>query len=192
MGREHKPFESGKNAAPGALDRHFRTNSRPLCPCADARSGARACVAGTIGAVSVDVERPCRALDHLLRDHHFFDPFEARQIEHGVEQNALHDPHACQEQRLSPAGRAKKITCLRGGYWAPLNVAFDGCRAHIFAWAQNSIQMTIPRGPTRTPEKIRRLSLGVIRRRTTHRAAVSINSSTFAQIAACLPAAQDR
>src|SRR6266478_528052 len=54
-------------------------------------SGARARVAGTIGAVGVDVERPRGALDDLLRDHHFFDPLEARQIEHRVEQDALHE-----------------------------------------------------------------------------------------------------
>src|SRR5215217_6339861 len=52
---------------------------------------ARARVAGTIGAVGVDVEGPRGALDDLLRDHHFFDPLEARQIEHRVEQDALHN-----------------------------------------------------------------------------------------------------
>src|SRR5262249_288866 len=51
-------------------------------------SGARARVAGTIGAVGVDVEGPRGALDDLRRDHHFLDPLEARQIEHRVEQDA--------------------------------------------------------------------------------------------------------
>src|SRR6266540_226418 len=49
---------------------------------------ARACVAG---ASAVDVERPCGALHDLLGDHHFLDTFEARQVEHGVEQDTLHD-----------------------------------------------------------------------------------------------------
>ena len=43
------------------------------------------------GASTVDVERPSGALDDLPRDHHLFDPFETRQVEHGVEQDALHD-----------------------------------------------------------------------------------------------------
>jgi TPP-dependent pyruvate/acetoin dehydrogenase alpha subunit len=44
-------------------------------------SGARAGRAGIRRAVGVDVERPRGALDDLLRDHHFLDPLEARQIE---------------------------------------------------------------------------------------------------------------
>src|SRR5215211_6091832 len=59
--------------------------ARPRMP----DSGARARVAGTMGAVGVDVEGPRGTLDDLLRDHHFFDPLEARQIEHRVEQDAL-------------------------------------------------------------------------------------------------------
>src|ERR1700730_14348124 len=31
------------------------------------------------------------SLHDLLRDHHFLDAFEARQLEHGVQQNAFHD-----------------------------------------------------------------------------------------------------
>src|SRR5437867_624107 len=54
-------------------------------------SGARAGRAGIRRAVGVDVEWSRGALDDLLRDHHFLDPLEARQIEHCVEQDALHD-----------------------------------------------------------------------------------------------------
>ena len=54
-------------------------------------SGARAGRVGIRRAVGVDVERPRSALDDLLRDHHFLDPLEARQVEHGVEQDSLHD-----------------------------------------------------------------------------------------------------
>src|SRR6266566_5186055 len=54
-------------------------------------SGACAGRGGIRRAVGVDVERPRGALDDLLRDHHFLDPLETRQIEHRVEQNALHD-----------------------------------------------------------------------------------------------------
>src|ERR1700687_1587503 len=47
--------------------------------------------AGVPCAVGIDVERPRGALDHFLGDHHLLDPLEARQVEHGVEQDALHD-----------------------------------------------------------------------------------------------------
>src|SRR5262249_21389521 len=43
------------------------------------------------GASAVDVERPRGALDDLFRDHHLLDAFEARQVEHGVEQDPLQD-----------------------------------------------------------------------------------------------------
>src|SRR5262245_55467881 len=51
-------------------------------------SGAGARVAGAVG---IDVERTRRPLDHLARNHHLLDAFEAGEIEHGVEQDALHD-----------------------------------------------------------------------------------------------------
>src|SRR5262245_37760918 len=47
--------------------------------------------AGVAGAVGIDVKRTRRPLDHLTRDHHLLDAFEAGEIEHGVEQDALHD-----------------------------------------------------------------------------------------------------
>ena len=43
------------------------------------------------GASSENVERLCGALDDFAGDHYLLDVFEARQVEHGVEQNALHD-----------------------------------------------------------------------------------------------------
>jgi hypothetical protein len=45
-----------------------------------------ACVAGPVGA-GIDVERPRGALDDLFRDHDFLYAFEARQVEHRVEQD---------------------------------------------------------------------------------------------------------
>jgi hypothetical protein len=56
--------------------------------CGRYRLGGRARVACTI---RVDVERPGRAFDHFLGDHNLLHPFQARQIEHSVEQDALHD-----------------------------------------------------------------------------------------------------
>src|SRR5262249_36817030 len=50
-----------------------------------------ACVARPVGAVGIDVERPRGTLDDLFRDYDLLDAFEARQVEHGVEQNAFHD-----------------------------------------------------------------------------------------------------
>src|SRR6266545_5050754 len=44
-----------------------------------------------VGASGVDIERPCGALHNFPGDHHLLDAFEARQVEHGVEQDALHD-----------------------------------------------------------------------------------------------------
>src|SRR5262245_30806396 len=43
------------------------------------------------GAVGIDVERPRGTLDDLFRDHDLLDAFEARQVEHGVEQDTFHD-----------------------------------------------------------------------------------------------------
>jgi hypothetical protein len=58
---------------------------------AAAGSGARPGVAGTIGVVGADVQRWGGALDDLPRDYHLLDILEARQIEHDIEQDALHD-----------------------------------------------------------------------------------------------------
>src|SRR5208282_3171624 len=55
-------------------------------------SGARSAgIAGAIRPVGIDVERPSGTLDDFSGDHDLLDAFEARQIEHGVEQNGLHD-----------------------------------------------------------------------------------------------------
>ena len=71
-------------------------------------SGARAAgIAGAIGTVGVDVERPRGALDDFARDHDLLDAFEARQIEHGVEQDALHD-------RAQPARAGLAVDRLAG------------------------------------------------------------------------------
>src|SRR5262249_33653875 len=54
-------------------------------------SGSGCGRAGVARAIGVDVERTGGVLDHFLRDHDLLDAFEARQIEHGVQQYALHD-----------------------------------------------------------------------------------------------------
>src|SRR5580692_11708399 len=55
-------------------------------------SGARPTgIAGAVRPVGIDVERPGAALDDLARDDDLFDAFQARQVEHGVEQDHLHD-----------------------------------------------------------------------------------------------------
>ena len=66
-----------------------------------ADSGARPGVAGTIGVVGVDVQRWGRALDDLPRDHQLLDILEARQIEHDIEQDALHDRPQSARPRLA-------------------------------------------------------------------------------------------
>ena len=43
------------------------------------------------GASGVAVERPRGALHDVLRDHHLLDTVEARQVEHGVEEECFHD-----------------------------------------------------------------------------------------------------
>src|SRR5581483_11705363 len=54
-------------------------------------SRTRAAGVAAVGPVGVDVERPRRSLHDFPGNDHFLDPFQARQIEHGVEQDALHD-----------------------------------------------------------------------------------------------------
>src|SRR5215475_4489707 len=61
-------------------------------------SGARAGVARPVG---VNVERARRTLDDLARDHHFLDALETRQVEHGIEQDALHDRTQAARPRLA-------------------------------------------------------------------------------------------
>src|SRR5580692_3082845 len=57
-----------------------------------AMSGARPTgIAGAVRPVGIDVKRPGAALDDLARDHDLFDAFQARQVEHRVEQDHLHD-----------------------------------------------------------------------------------------------------
>jgi hypothetical protein len=58
-------------------------------------SGAR--VAGSICAVSINIQRRRGSIHDLLRDHHFLDAFEAGQIEHGVIRAAF--PRSSKEKR---------------------------------------------------------------------------------------------
>src|SRR5262245_66618669 len=45
----------------------------------------------TVGTVRIDVQRTCSSLDHLARDDDFLDAFQAREVEHGLDQAALQD-----------------------------------------------------------------------------------------------------
>src|ERR1700704_3743012 len=51
-------------------------------------SGARAFFAGAVG---VDAQGPCAALYDLWADDDLLHPFEAGQLEHGIEEDRLHD-----------------------------------------------------------------------------------------------------
>src|SRR5712691_10262694 len=69
-----------------------RRSMRNTCRTSAAPRLALRCARARVASASaVNVERPCGALHDLLGDHHFLDTFEARQVEHGVEQDALHD-----------------------------------------------------------------------------------------------------
>src|SRR5262249_16929921 len=54
------------------------------------RSGAGV-LDGAVGAVRIDVERARRAFHDLAGDHDLFHAFQARQIEHGLQQDGLED-----------------------------------------------------------------------------------------------------
>src|ERR1700736_866980 len=53
------------------------------------RSGAGAAFDGAVGTIGVDIERASRSLDHFARDHDLFNAFQARKIEHCLEQDAF-------------------------------------------------------------------------------------------------------
>src|ERR1700684_188965 len=77
------------------------------------RLGAGAALHGAVGTVGVDVERTRRSFHNFARDHDLFDTFQARKIEHGLEQNALKDGTQTPRAGLAldrPAGdRAKRL-----------------------------------------------------------------------------------
>src|SRR6266542_3275305 len=50
---------------------------------------------------------PRGALDDLFRDHDFLDAFEARQVEHGVEQDTFHDRAQSARPGLAVDGLAR-------------------------------------------------------------------------------------
>src|SRR5262249_19009079 len=72
-------FHTPRTNRPAGL-RHRAAGLRAFCG-----------IAHPVGPVGIDVQRPRGALDHLFRDHGLFDSFEARQVEHGVEEDSLHD-----------------------------------------------------------------------------------------------------
>jgi hypothetical protein len=77
--------------------------------------GPRARVAGPVGP-GIDVERPRGALDDLFRDHDLLDAFEARQVEHGVEQDTALDPDrrlgfVVDQRCRRPRGKALVLRC---------------------------------------------------------------------------------
>ena len=60
-----------------------------------------------VAAVGIDVERTSCSLDDFFGDDDFFDPFQAREVEHGVEEDALHD-------RAQAAGAGLAVDPLSG------------------------------------------------------------------------------
>src|SRR6478672_238394 len=80
---------------------------------AQAPSGAGAALDGAVGTIRVDVERTGGSLDHFARDHDLLDAFQARKVEHGLEQDALEDRAQAPRAGLAldrPAGdRAKRL-----------------------------------------------------------------------------------
>src|SRR5215468_6797744 len=75
-------------------------------------SGGRS---GVTGAIGVNVERPGSAFNNFFGDHHLFDPFKTRQIEHGVKQNAFHDRPQAAGPGLAFDGLARdSAECLLG------------------------------------------------------------------------------
>ena len=86
--------EAGLPFERASCNSRLSSSSVPLCEKTLAslrRRAARLALrcARVAGASAVDVERPRGALDDLLRDHDLFYAFEARQVEHGVEQDTL-------------------------------------------------------------------------------------------------------
>src|SRR5476649_2511035 len=74
-------------------------------------SGAGAALHRAVGTIRVDVERARGSLDHFARDHDFLDAFQARQIEHGLEQDAFEDRTQAPRAGLAldrPAGNRAK------------------------------------------------------------------------------------
>ena len=61
----------------------LQTGRRPVLRCAR--------VGGPVGPIVADVERPRSTLYDLSRDDDLFHPFEVRQVEHGIEQDALYN-----------------------------------------------------------------------------------------------------
>src|ERR1700746_2603475 len=70
-------------------------------------SGAGAALDGAIRTVGVDVQRARRPFHDFARDDHLFNAFKARQIEHGLEQDALQD-------RAQAARAGLALDCLAG------------------------------------------------------------------------------
>ena len=89
----------GLSNDPDLREKYLRT--------APARLPLRRARAGVAGASSVDVKRRCGALHNFPGDHHLLDAFEARQVEHGVEQDSLHD-------RAQPPRTGLAVDCLAG------------------------------------------------------------------------------
>src|ERR1700724_3333969 len=116
-----------------------RPSARP-CPDLEHRSVRNTCHASARAprprlprawASNVDVERRCGALHNFPGDHHLLDAFEARQVEHGVEQDALHDraqpPRAgLAVDRLAGDG-AQLVEVLKGDQHGQPPIGSTGC-----------------------------------------------------------------
>src|SRR5216684_1536224 len=93
-----KPYAIKAAERPGS--RLFLTFNPPA-------SGAGAAFDGAVGTIGVDIERASRSLHHFARDHDLFDAFQARQIEHGLQQDAF-------ENRAQAARAGLAVDSLAG------------------------------------------------------------------------------
>src|SRR5580704_13909689 len=83
--------------------------------------------AGTSRTVRVNIQRRRGSLHDLLRDHHFLDALKARQLEHGIEQDDLHD-------KAYPVDSGSATCCgLNDRIRSVAGTTIDGQRAFAFA-----------------------------------------------------------
>src|SRR5271155_518821 len=79
---QERPIYRAKRRVARALERGAH---RIACAGFTHPSGTRSAgLAGAIGPVGVNIERPRSAFDDLSRDHDLLDAFEARQVEHSI------------------------------------------------------------------------------------------------------------
>src|SRR5271166_2512401 len=81
-----RPLNVPAESQPGFTAKH-KWRSRQVLQ-GPAPSGAGADILAPVG---VDVEGPGGSVDHLLADHHALDSLQTGKVEHGIEEDSLHD-----------------------------------------------------------------------------------------------------